>query len=86
MKAAERWPSAAARDQHPSWAKKNYLREMLSRRQLQGFVGLRVGLATQIEQHPTFGCTNPSDADYADTKFFAAGNYIIAPIRRLKFA
>jgi hypothetical protein len=42
---AERWPcmltSAAARDQHLSRGEKGYLRKMLSRRQLQGFVGLR---------------------------------------------
>jgi hypothetical protein len=36
--ATERWPSAAARDQHPSRTDQNYLRNMLSRRQLQGFV------------------------------------------------
>jgi hypothetical protein len=39
--ATQRWPSAAARDQHPSSAEKDYLRKMLSRRQLQGFVGPR---------------------------------------------
>src|SRR5687767_5564520 len=36
---AQRRPSAAARDQHPSREVSNYLRTMLSRRQLQGFVG-----------------------------------------------
>jgi hypothetical protein len=59
---------------------------MLSRRQLQGFVGQRVGLPTQIEQHPTFGCIDRSDPNNADTEFFAAGNHVIAAIRRLKFA
>jgi hypothetical protein len=39
----ERWPSAAARDQHSSREVKGYLRSMLSRRQLQGFVRRRVG-------------------------------------------
>ncbi len=35
----QRWPSAAARDQHPSSGAQGYLRNMLSRCQLQGFVG-----------------------------------------------
>ena len=39
MEATERWPSAAARDQHQSCEVRSYLRNMLSRRQLQGFVG-----------------------------------------------
>jgi hypothetical protein len=39
--AAERWPSAAARDQHSSREERDYLRSTLSRRQLQGFVGSR---------------------------------------------
>ena len=34
-------PSAAARDQHPGGGEKDHLRSMLSRRQLQGFVGAR---------------------------------------------
>jgi hypothetical protein len=38
MKALERQPSAGARDQHPSREEKDFLRKMLSRRQLQGFV------------------------------------------------
>jgi len=41
--AAQRLPSAAARDQHPSGAEKDYLTSTLSRRQLQGFVGRRFG-------------------------------------------
>lgn len=43
-------------------------------------------LPTQIEQHPTCGCIDRSDSNNADTEFFAAGNHIIAAIRRLKFA
>src|SRR5687768_9580446 len=39
---AERWPSAAARDQHFELKGRGYLRSMLSRRQLQGFVMLGV--------------------------------------------
>jgi hypothetical protein len=39
--AAERWPSAAARDQHSSREEKGYLRSMLSRRQLQAIVRRR---------------------------------------------
>jgi hypothetical protein len=38
--ATERWPSAAARDHHSASRKQDYLRNMLSRRQLQGFVML----------------------------------------------
>ncbi len=45
-----------------------------------------VRLATQIEQHPIFGCINRPNADYADTDFFSARNHIIAAIRRLKLA
>jgi len=36
--AAQRSPSVAARDQHASLREQDYLRTMLSRRQLQGFV------------------------------------------------
>jgi hypothetical protein len=36
--AIERWPSAAERDQHSIIREQDYLRTMLSRRQLQGFV------------------------------------------------
>jgi hypothetical protein len=39
--AAQRWPSAAARDKHSKLKERSYLRSMLSRRQLQGFVMLR---------------------------------------------
>src|ERR1700674_3636391 len=53
--ARERWPSAAARDQHPSWTEKEYLGNMLSRRQLQGFVGCV--LASQSDLSPNLlGC------------------------------
>jgi len=38
---AQRLPSAAARDQHSMLKEQGYLRDMLSRRQLQGFVGPR---------------------------------------------
>jgi hypothetical protein len=38
LRDAERWPSAAARDQHSSRAERDYLRSTLSRRQLQGVV------------------------------------------------
>ena len=38
LEATERWPSAAARNQHSSLEQKAYLRNRLSRRQLQGFV------------------------------------------------
>jgi hypothetical protein len=67
-------------------SRRKLLEKHASRCQLEGFVGQRIRLATQIEQHPTLGCIDRSDPNNADTEFFAAGNHVIAAIGRLKFA